>query len=220
MHGTPSDAMTSVRPILGLVPVAATRWRLSLLSEQTAAVTDTIVPDDKDWTWVLAAACPECSFDATSFDATDVAGMIRDNAREFSLLLERPIELLRQRPDPATWSPLEYAAHVRDVHRLYHQRLAMMLDSDDPLYPNWDQDETAIADRYNEQDPTVVSADLVAAADSLAAAFDGVTGVQWKRPGRRSDGASFTVDTFARYLIHDPVHHLHDIGHLHDNDTA
>jgi hypothetical protein len=38
-----------------------------------------------------------------------------------------------------------------------------------------------------------------------------VTGSQWQRTGRRSDGASFTVETFARYLIHDPVHHLYDV---------
>jgi hypothetical protein len=25
-------------------------------------------------------------------------------------------------------------------------------------------------------------------------------------------GARFTVDTLARYLIHDPVHHLYDVG--------
>ncbi|MBV8693173.1 MAG: DinB family protein, partial [Actinobacteria bacterium] len=23
--------------------------------------------------------------------------------------------------------------------------------------------------------------------------------------------ASFTIDTFARYFIHDPIHHLHDV---------
>jgi hypothetical protein len=39
-----------------------------------------------------------------------------------------------------------------------------------------------------------------------------VAGEQWARPGRRSDGASFTVETFARYFAHDWVHHLHDVG--------
>jgi hypothetical protein len=38
-----------------------------------------------------------------------------------------------------------------------------------------------------------------------------VTGDQWERTGRRSDGARFTVETFARYFIHDPVHHLYDV---------
>ena len=27
---------------------------------------------------------------------------------------------------------------------------------------------------------------------------------QWERAGTRSDGARFTVETFARYFVHDP----------------
>jgi hypothetical protein len=42
--------------------------------------------------------------------------------------------------------------------------------------------------------------------------FRGLTPAQWERTGARSDGARFSVDSFARYLIHDPVHHLHDVG--------
>ena len=34
---------------------------------------------------------------------------------------------------------------------------------------------------------------------------------EWDRTGFRSDGAAFTVATFARYLVHDPIHHLHDV---------
>ena len=68
-----------------------------------------IIPDDKNWTWVLERACPECGFDASTFPATAVAAQV------------------------------------------------------------------------------------------------------WGRTGIRSDGAAFTVDTFARYFLHDPVHHLWDV---------
>jgi hypothetical protein len=34
---------------------------------------------------------------------------------------------------------------------------------------------------------------------------------QWRRPGRRSDGAVFTVETFARYVVYDPARHLWDV---------
>jgi hypothetical protein len=86
-----------------------------------------------------------------------------------------------------------------------------MLSQDDPLYENWDQDETALAQRYAEQDPAEVAPQLLAAAGTLADRFDGLRAEQWLRPGRRSDGASFTVETFGRYFIHDPVHHLFDV---------
>jgi hypothetical protein len=100
---------------------------------------------------------------------------------------------------------------VRDVFRKFDGRLVLMLTQDGPLFPNWDQDATAVADRYAEQDPAAVSAELLAAAAVLADRFDGVSGDQWQRTGSRTDGAQFTVETFARYFIHDPVHHLYDV---------
>jgi hypothetical protein len=97
------------------------------------------------------------------------------------------------------------------VCTLYEHRLDLMLTKDGPNYPNWDQDETAVQSRYGEQDPWQVSKELLAAAESLADAFDRVQPGQWRRTGFRSDGAAFTVATFARYLVHDPIHHLHDV---------
>ena len=171
-----------------------------------------IVPDDKDWTWVLDRPCPECGFDARAVDVRGVGDLIRANADSWVTLLGGDGATVRTRPMPDRWSTLEYGAHVRDVYALFSRRLAMMLESDDPLFPNWDQDETAVASRYDLQDPATVALELRGAADALADAFDAVEDEQWSRPGRRSDGASFTVDSFARYLIHDPVHHLWDCG--------
>ena len=37
-------------------------------------------------------------------------------------------------------------------------------------------------------------------------------GDQWSRTGNRNDGARFTIDTFARYLLHDVVHHIYDVS--------
>lgn len=170
----------------------------------------TIIPDNKDWTWVLERPCPECGFDTSSFAREDVAGMILANAMVWHDVLTGPGEV-RVRPAPDRWSALEYGCHVRDVLRLYDERLQLMLSEDDPDFANWDQDETAIADRYGEQDPVQVADELNQAAQALAARFAAVTGDQWRRTGNRSDGAHFTVETFARYLIHDPVHHLYDV---------
>ena len=172
---------------------------------------DEIVPDDKDWTWVLERPCLECGFDATTVEPGAVADLIRENAAQWDVVLEASADELRTRRRPDRWSTLEYAAHVRDVNRLYLERLQMMLDLDDPLYPNWDQDVTAVTDRYGAQDPAVVRVELAASAEELAEAFDGLSDEQWSRPGRRSDGAAFTVDTFALYMVHDPIHHLRDV---------
>ena len=171
-----------------------------------------ITPDTKDWTWVLERSCPECGFDTRSFPREEVGALTRGVAAEWRDVVEHP--QVRERPRPDMWSPLEYACHVCDVFRLYDERLELMLTRDDPLFPNWDQDEAAIENEYGKEDPAKVSVQLVEAAEALADRFDSVTGDTWERPGRRSDGAVFTVESFARYFIHDPIHHIHDTRHL------
>lgn len=184
----------------------------------------TIIPDTKDWTWVLQRPCPECGFDTQRFAREAVPDMTRVNAAAWHDLLTSPAPLasggrppqtppldVRGRPAPEVWSALEYGCHVRDVFRRFDGRLAAMLTQDGPRFANWDQDATAVADHYEEQEPVAVAAQLREAAEALAARFDSVSGDQWQRTGSRSDGAEFTVESFARYYIHDPVHHLYDV---------
>ena len=64
-----------------------------------------------------------------------------------------------RRPDESTWSPLEYACHVRDVCHLFDERLLLMLEQDDPVFPDWDQDEAAVAHLVDRGgDPVQVAA--------------------------------------------------------------
>ena len=169
-----------------------------------------IVPDTKNWTWVIERPCAECGYDSSEHADLSIAEAIRGNALAWPAVLLRPD--VRMRPNESTWSALEYSAHVRDVLRVYLERLRLMLDTDDPLYPNWDQDATAIDERYNEQDPAVVGQEIAEAASAIAAAFDGVDDDGWVRVGRRSDGASFTVSSMSKYLLHDLEHHRVDVA--------
>lgn len=169
----------------------------------------TIVPDDKNWTWVLERRCPDCGFDAESVTVAAVPDLVRANAADWADLLAHP--QARLRPTPTQWSALEYACHVRDVFRLFETRLHLMLTEDGPSFANWDQDVTAVDDRYDLQDPVVVADEVQTAAASAAAAFAGIRPDQYGRTGFRSDGAAFTVESFARYFVHDPVHHVDDV---------
>jgi hypothetical protein len=168
-----------------------------------------IVADTKNWTWVIERPCPECSFDASHYADADIAPAILDNAASWPPVLARPT--VRIRPNDSTWSALEYSAHVRDVLAVYQERLRLMVETDDPLYPNWDQDETAVAERYNEQDPALVGEQLGANARGLARAVAALGDDEWQRVGRRSDGVSFTVSTMLTYMTHDLVHHRWDV---------
>ncbi|HUF98961.1 MAG TPA: DinB family protein [Ilumatobacter sp.] len=168
-----------------------------------------IEPDSKDWTWVLEQQCPDCGFDASSFDPATTSSAVLDNAMAWLELLDDP--RASQRPSPTQWSAVEYACHVRDVFTLFARRLDLMLTLDDPLFENWDQDVTAIEQDYAHADAGTVVQELHVAARDIAARFGDVTAEQWERTGRRSDGAKFTVASFAKYFMHDPVHHVHDV---------
>lgn len=169
-------------------------------------------PDTKDWTWVLDQACAECGFVAADVGRSTMGATIRENAAFWAEALADP--RAPQRPAPTVWSPTEYACHVRDVHRVFAGRLEQMLTDDDPVFANWDQDESAVADRYDLQDPADVVPDLVAAAEAIAVLYDAVTADAWDRPGRRSNGSAFTVDTIGRYHLHDVIHHRWDVRWL------
>jgi SAM-dependent methyltransferase len=169
----------------------------------------TIEPDSKDWTWVLDQPCPECGFDASVLTVDRIPSVIRDNATTWEAVLT--LDDAGARPEPTTWSPLEYACHVRDVHRIFDLRIGLMLDQDDPTFPNWDQDETAVAERYAEQDPQTVAGELIEAAESAAERYESVPPDSWSRRGFRSNGSEFTVESIGLYHLHDIVHHAWDV---------
>lgn len=169
-----------------------------------------ITPDTKDWTWVLGTPCPECGYDAAAVaDLATVAAELRRTAKVWATLLHRPDATVRPRPD--VWSPAEYGAHVRDVHRVFLGRLELMLGTDAPTFANWDQDATALEERYDLADPAVVAAELPEAAAAVAHGYAAVPDDALQRSGLRSDGSEFTVASLARYHLHDIVHHLWDV---------
>lgn len=168
-----------------------------------------VEPDTKDWTWVLQRPCADCGFDSGVPGRADFGRIIRDSAPRWVAALGRADAAVR--PNPQTWSVLEYACHVRDAHRVFDERVALMLAEDDPAFANWDQDQTAVDERYHLQDPTVVGTELTAAAHAVAERYDAVPDDAWHRGGARSDGSRFTVDTLARYHLHDLLHHAWDV---------
>lgn len=164
---------------------------------------------------MLERRCPQCGFDAPATDPGDTPARIRANAAGWRAALSRG-DVVRRRPpvppgQPPVWSAIEYGAHVRDVYELSVERLTRMLRKKAPTFPNWDQDHAAITGNYAEADANKVSYDLAYNAGRMADLLDRVTRDQWQRTGTRSDGAQFTVASYARYILHDAAHHLWDV---------
>jgi hypothetical protein len=91
-------------------------------------------------------------------------------------------------------------------------RLALLLGHENPVFENFDPNGAAITRRYADQDPTVVLERLKEALVHAATQFEAVSPRDAIRRGRRADGTPFTVDSLGRYLLHEVVHHTHDVG--------
>jgi DinB superfamily len=199
-------------------------WAGSLTLCEAAGVapddqTSEIVPDDKDWTWVLERRCEQCGLEAGETPRELLGERYFVAAEEWVQIL-RESPAVEVRPAPGVWSPLEYGAHVRDVLVLTGQRVELMLTEDDPVFANWDQDETARTGRYGEQDPEQVAEDLEAAAQRLVGLIAEIEAGAWERTGTRSNGSLFTVETLLQYMLHDVVHHLWDVTGQQDGTTS
>ena len=168
-----------------------------------------ITPDTKDWTWVVERPCPEGGFEAAGLTPADVARRVGEALPRWDAVLLRGD--VRVRPDEATWSPLEYGCHVRDVFELFTQRLGLMLAEDGARFADWDQDQTALEKDYPSADPEAVRTELAEQGAAARDAFAAVPKDAYGRRGLRSNGSEFTVVTLARYFLHDVEHHLHDV---------
>ncbi len=169
-----------------------------------------IEPDTKDWTWASDRSCADCGFDPESVSRDQIADLLHENTRGwYEVLADADFAV---RPAQHVWSRLEYACHVRDVHRILTERARLILDQEDPEFDSWDQDASAIEEVYGEQDAAEVGTALVERAAEAAAVYAAVEGEQWQRAGHRADGWSVTVESLGRIHLHEVVHHLWDVS--------
>jgi hypothetical protein len=161
------------------------------------------------------APCEECGFDSER-DESRLGSFGDRYSKPLTRFLpdEDPDVILRTRPEPAVWSALEYAAHVRDVFAFYRDRVARALSEDRPQYVPLDPDAVCIERRYNDEDPAETVAGLAAAERELVALLDGLDEAQWARVGIGVDGDERTVRVLARRAEHDAHHHLLDVGRV------
>jgi hypothetical protein len=168
--------------------------------------------DTKDWTVVLRQVCDECSHDVGNIAPDDLAEVLFDGVDGWHDVLNGdhvdPARLVT-RPAPQTWSPVEYGSHVADVIDVFQQRIFLMLTEDNPTFASFDP-EAAVAG-YAGRSPAETAARIAGAANRIGDVFSSLAPHLWDRPGVRGDGASFTVLSISRYLLHDMLHHLFDV---------
>ncbi|MDR3663053.1 MAG: DinB family protein [Mycobacterium sp.] len=120
---------------------------------------------------------------------------------------------LVRRTDPAQWSPLEYACHVRDVLLVQRERVLLARRVEAPEAVPMGRDERAGYDGYIEADPQEVAEELMVAARLFANTLGRLDIADWERtlvygwPERTER----TLRWLAAHTQHEVRHHLLDV---------
>ena len=130
-----------------------------------------------------------------------------------TLIEALPPDSASRRTRPDTWSPLEYACHVRDVLLVQRERVLMARRTTTPSFEPMGRDERVEHDGYGEQAPAAVARQLVDAAGLFTNVLDRLSPADWDRTvlysyPRRTERSLRWV---AVHTEHEARHHLLDV---------
>jgi hypothetical protein len=158
--------------------------------------------------------CAECGFDGTRLSTGDAITGLRSMGRRWrEAFKDVPDDVLRRRPDEKVWSPLEYAAHTRDVLALNGWGMAQVLDGNAPSFPAVEAEPDAADHGYNKLDPSEVVGELGANADRIAARAERALPEHWSRTATLG-GRPYDAAWILRHALHDASHHLRDVQRI------
>ena len=118
---------------------------------------------------------------------------------------------LATRPQPGTWSPLEYLCHLRDVLVSATIRLYRSQTEDTPAIEPMFNDLRAARFHYNRRDVAEVLSEITDNVDGFLEQVKRVKSDGWPRRLSRLPGEYRTACWLVRQTMHEAEHHLRDI---------
>ena len=167
---------------------------------------DAQVPEDHE-------SCTRCGFDGAAFDGADLLDALCGLGPSWTALLGRAGDLLRVRPEPRTWSAIEYAAHRRDITELHRWAVGEALTGAEPVLPDVEGDALieSAASGFGTADPVTVVGALARAATGMADAARTAGEPSWHL-GITIGTSRSSVRRMLEHALHDSSHHLDDVA--------
>jgi hypothetical protein len=161
----------------------------------------------------MVERCGECGFEYDLDGASGAGSAIAAGAVEIAHEVSDQHRDVRSRRDPLTWSPLEYACHVRDVLLVQRERVFLARRVECPRPEPMGREERADYDGYDAQDPIDVARQLVDAARMFERVLARLGPNEWNRtiiynyptPSERS------LRWVAVHTLHEVRHHALDV---------
>jgi hypothetical protein len=167
-----------------------------------------------DWTRIQRDPCPQCGYHPAAVPPSSLGELAVESSvawREF--LSEADDAYLRAIPEPGVFSPLQYAAHTRDILRVYGDRMVLGVEQDSPTVPIFNPPQE-VFESYNRLDTQELSADIEAQAQRLAKVVESMSPSDWSRIVVNDRGQygvyTFTIAGLACNAAHEAHHHLLD----------
>jgi hypothetical protein len=106
------------------------------------------------------------------------------------------------------WSVVEVMCHLRDYEELFFRRARMMLDSDNPTLPGYDQGALALERDYAHQELAEAFGAYLQTRQSFIHLLAGLNTDQWTRVGIHPETGDINLLELAMNVG------LHDVNHI------
>ncbi len=158
--------------------------------------------------------CADCGFDHGGLAIGDLSSTLRAAAERLAEdLFSGDDAAVHARPDPSTWSVIEYGCHVRDVLLVQRDRILLSLVEDKPEFASMYPDQRATNAHYDRESALEVAQELTVAANLAAKVIGRLTSEQLDRrcvyicPEPTEHDLTWMVRT----TVHEVVHHELDV---------
>lgn len=167
-----------------------------------------------DWTRIQRDPCPQCGQHPAALSPSSLGELtVGSSAAWREFLLDADDAYLRGIPEPGVFSPIQYGAHVRDILRVYTDRMVLGIEQDSPTVPIFNPPQE-VFESYNRLDTQELSADIEAQAQRLAKVVESMSPSDWSRIVVNDRGQygvyTFTIAGLACNAAHEAHHHLLD----------
>ena len=118
---------------------------------------------------------------------------------------------LRRKAAPDKWSGLEVACHLRDIERLWADRLVKAAFMDKPAFyalEALEVDGLAVRNKYNEQDPAVAVKEFARLREDNLRLLRALPMKQWQRIGLHPKRGEITIEDIVKAMIDHDARHL------------
>jgi DinB superfamily len=160
--------------------------------------------------------CEVCGFAWDAVPGGEVPARVSAAAASIAALIRPGGAAVVERPEPGTWSVLEYGCHVRDVLYNLRDRIVVGLAEDNPVPKAMFADVRLAHGLYAGDDPATLATEIELAGGLFArtiSALDADTLARpifygWPTPGTR------TLEWVAAQALHEAEHHLGDVERI------